>query len=291
MSHFPNRITPIHVCWQLYASGISPENIPVKINVHRATVYRWISGIKKKGLTRFLSDYQNAKKGSRHRKINPIIKEKVFLVRQEYKDCCGQKIKYVLKRDYGIAIGVSTIYRILGAKYQLRSKWKKYCKRGPVLTPVKPRDSVQFDTVDCGELYAFTSIDIFTKEPVVIIKDSIDSSAGKEALISQLDWFGKVNHIQRDGGSEFEDEWIAEANRRNIPVRTSRPYKKNDQAFIEKFNGTLRKECIGYLYYRKKDLPMLQKKVNDYIEYYLNKRPHMSLNMLTPKEFSMSHLT
>ena len=291
MSHFTDRITPIHVCWQLYGSGISPEKIPAKIGIHRATVYRWIAGIKKKGFAKFLADYQSAKKGRRRCKVNPTIKEKVFHLRQEYKDCCGQKIKFLLQREYGIPLGVSTIYRILGTKYQLRSKWKKYIKRGLVLTPIKPRHSIQFDTVDCGELYAFTSIDIFTKEPAVVIKKSIDSLAGKEALEIQLSQYGKIENAQRDGGSEFEEHWINEMNKRGIPVRTSRPYKKNDQAFIEKFNGTLRKECFGYIKYKKEDQQLLQKKVDEYIQYYMTKRPHMSLNMQTPKEFAMSHLT
>lgn len=291
MSHFIDRVTPIHVCWQLYRSGISPEAIPAKIGIHRATVYRWIAGIKTKGFVQFLADYQKAKKGRRNRKINPAIREKVFEIRKEYKNCCGQKIKYILKRNYDISIGVSTIYRILGTKYQLRSKWKKYCKRGPVLTAEKPREVVQFDTVDFGELFAFTSIDIFTKEPVVIIKDALDSKAGKEALIAQLERFGQVEKMQRDGGPEFHDQWDAEAKRRKIYVRTSRPYKKNDQSFIEKFNGTLRKECLGYLKYRKRDIEKVQKRVDEYLTYYLTKRPHMGLNMQTPTEFAMSHLT
>jgi transposase InsO family protein len=291
MSHFTDRITPIHVCWQLYNSGVSPEEIPAKIGKHRATVYRWIKGINEQGFSCFLEDYQNAKKGRRNRSVTPYIKAKVFEVRKEYKNCCGQKIKYILKRDYNISLGVSTIYKILGEKYQLRSKWKKYCKRGPVLTPTKPRCSIQFDTVDCGELYAFTSIDIFTKEPVVVIKEAITSKAGKEALDAQLEWYGEVDQIQRDGGPEFKDKWEEEVRNRNIPLRTSRPYKKNDQAFIEKFNGTLRKECFGYVKYKKKDKERLQKMVNEYIDFYLTKRPHMSLNMQTPKEFAMSHLT
>lgn len=291
MSHFTDRITPIHVCWQLYCSGVSPEAIPAKIDKNRATVYRWLAGIKKKGFTKFLSDYQNAKKGRRHRKINPYIKAKVFEAREEYKECCGQKIKHVLKRDFGIFIGVSTIYRILGEKYQLRSKWKKYCKRGPVLIAEKPREVVQVDTVDFGEIFAFTSIDIYTKEPCVIMKDSLDSKAGKEALKAQLEVFGKVQKIQRDGGLEFQNLWDKEAKRRKIFIRTSRPYKKNDQAFIEKFNGTLRKECLGHLKYKRKDLKIVQKRVDDFIHYYMTKRPHMGLNMQTPKEFAMSHLT
>lgn len=291
MSHFIDRITPIHVCWQLYGSGVSPEKIPAKLGLHRATVYRWLAGIKEMGFHQFLKNYQNAKRGRRNRKVNQALKAKVYAVRQEYKNCCGQKIKYLLKRDHGLSLGVSTIYRILGEKYQLRSKWKKYQRRGPVLKAEKPREVVQVDTVDLGELFAFTAIDIFTKESCVVIQDKLTSLAGKEALQKQLHWFGTVDKIQRDGGPEFQDHWDTEAKQRGIFIRTSRPYKKNDQAFIEKFNGTLRKECLGYWKYRQQDLPAVQKRVDEFLDYYLTKRPHMGLNMQTPKEFTMSHLT
>jgi transposase InsO family protein len=53
----------------------------------------------------------------------------------------------------------------------------------------------------------------------------------------------------------------------------------------------LRKECIGYMKYTKKDIHWLQEKINNYINYYYYERPHLSLGMKTPKEYLMSHLT
>ncbi|MCC6638930.1 transposase, partial [Candidatus Falkowbacteria bacterium] len=38
-------------------------------------------------------------------------------------------------------------------------------------------------------------------------------------------------------------------------------------------------------------LKEVQRRVDEFIHYYMTKRPHMSLNMQTPKEFAMSHLT
>jgi len=70
------------------------------------------------------------------------------------------------------------------------------------------------------------------------------------------------------------------------------PISVNCTAYIERFNGILRKECLVYVKYKKEDLDMVQNKVNKYIEYYHKVRPHLSLNMKTPYEFvSMLHLT
>jgi transposase InsO family protein len=292
MPHTVDRITKIHICYSLWKQGVSPEQMPQELGINRATVYRWLRGFQRKGLKKFVREYTNAKKGRRQpRKTDPLLKARVFSIRDEYKKCCGEKIQYILRRDYATTIAISTIYRILGEKYQLRSKWKKYSKRGFVRIGAKPREVIQTDSVDLGSLYAFTAIDTFTKEVSVSVASRLTASAGREALKVQLLAFGKIEHIQRDGGSEFKKEWQDYAIKHIPSVRTARPYKKNEQAFIERFNGILRKECLGYLHYKKRDLNTVQKQVDEYLLYYHTKRPHLSLNMLTPKEFAMSHLT
>lgn len=286
-----NNITRIHVCWNLYRSGISPEQIAVKIEKHRATVYRWIKGFRQKSIRRFLADYESAKKGRRQRKTNPILKDRIYRIREERRKCCGEKIQYFLKREYGDDISVSTIYRILNEKYLLKKRWRGNEKRGTVLKGSKPREVVQVDTVDFGSIYAFTAIDTFTREASVILKRRLDSKSGEEALISQLQFFGRIDGIQRDGGPEFKGQWQDKARACISTIRTAKPYRKNEQSFIERFNGILRKECLGHLKYSQKNLLQLQRKVQEFLAYYHYERPHLSLNMQTPHQFAMSHLT
>lgn len=291
MSHLEESVTAIHVVWQLIQSGVSAEEIPSKVNRHRATVYRWITGIRLYGINEFIRQYRVAKKGHRHSKTNAIVKTWVYSLREQNRQCCGEKIQYFLKKEHDHIISVSTIYRILSEKYQLRSKWKKNMKRGHVLKGTRPREAIQTDTVDFGKVFAFTSIDTFTKEPCVVLKPVLDSTAGAEALLEQLAFFGDIEGIQRDGGPEFKGHWDELARQRIPNIRTAKPYKKNEQAFIERFNGILRKECLGYGPYKPEQIPELQKRLDKFIDYYLNIRPHLSLNMQTPKEFAMSHLT
>jgi transposase len=205
MSHIDNSITKIEICKSLLANGISPEDIPRQLNIHRSTVYRWKKKLNQIGINEFKRRYRLAKTGRRQpRKTNPAIKCRIYAIREEYHNCCGEKIKYILNRDYGTRISVSTIYHILGEKYQLRSKWKKYSKRGYVRIGTKPREVIQTDTVVLGDIFAFTAIDTFTKEASVIIKPELTSQAGKEALREQLGYFKTIDHIQRDGGHEFK---------------------------------------------------------------------------------------
>jgi hypothetical protein len=54
--------------------------------------------------------------------------------------------------------------------------------------------------------------------------------------------------------------------------------------YIESFNRSFRKECVGWGKYKVRDLPILAKEVKDYLDYYHTKRAHLGLEMKTPFE-------
>jgi transposase InsO family protein len=56
---------------------------------------------------------------------------------------------------------------------------------------------------------------------------------------------GHVAVLQTDGGPEFKGTFAQQARAYCDRHRIARPYKKNEQAYIESFNRTLRKECLG----------------------------------------------
>lgn len=284
------NISIIELAWELHKSGVSSDEIASRLSKHRATVFRWISKIRRCGIREFLRRYERAKKGRRQkRKTDPVIKARVYAIREKYHDCCGEKIEYWMLKDYNVKLSISTIYRILGEKYQLRSKWKKNQTRGPVPRAKKPREVIQHDTVDFGELFAYTSVDIFTREAQVVIRPALEAQDGAAALKEQMSYFQFSDMMQRDGGHEFKAEWNLEARSYCNRIRTARPYKKNEQSYIESFNRTLRKECLGWRKYKKDDLRTTQEKVNEFLDFYNNRRPHLSLNLQSPREY-LSHL-
>lgn len=284
------NISIIELAWELYRSNVRPDEIASRLGKHRATIYRWLKAIKQSGIREFLRKYKQAKKGRRQRrKTDPVIKARIYAIREKYRNCCGEKIKYWMKKNYDVTISVATIYNILGEKYQLRSKWKKNEKRGPVPKASKQREVIQHDTVDFGNLYAFTSIDIFTREAQVVIRPKLEATDGVKALKEQMDYFKFSEMLQRDGGSEFKAEWNKQAKKYCHRIRTARPYRKNEQSYIESFNRTLRKECLGWAKYKRKDLRFIQEKVDKFLNFYNNERPHLSLNLQAPTEY-LSHL-
>lgn len=289
------QITKIILAWELVEQGLIKTHIAEQLDIGRATLYRWLKGIQQaSNLEFFVDQYLAAKKGPRQkRKIDGLVKIWVWDLRKKHKECCGQKIQHYLEKEKGLHLAVPTIYRILSEKYILRTKWKKNKKRGSVPKASKPREVVQMDTMDFGEIFAFNGIDIFTKEADVVLRPSLTGHDGyiflKTAMKRRFN--GHVDLAQTDGGSEYQDEFkqhvLEYANRHRI----ARPYKKNEQAYIESFNRSLRKECLGWSKYKLKDLSMLTKEVGVYLKYYHTQRAHCSLEMKTPFEFKrLSHI-
>lgn len=282
------QITKISLAWELFQEGMPQLHIAKQVGVNRVTVYRWVKGITTTGeLELFIDQYLLAKKGSRKkRKIDGLLKVRVWKLRETYRQCCGQKIQYFLKRDYGIELGVKTIYRILKEKYQLRSKWKKNQKRGPVPEASKPREVVQMDTLDFGEIFAFTGIDIYSKEADILLAPELTGQYGYHFLRQSMErrFNEYVKLIQTDGGPEFKDEFKQHVLEYTQRHRIAHPYKKNEQAYIESFNRSLRKECLGWVKYKRKELSAVIREVEEYLEYYHKVRPHISRGMRPPLE-------
>ena len=62
-----------------------------------------------------------------------------------------------------------SVYRLVREDFKVGSAWKRYRVRGEAQKATAPRQVVQHDTVDFGTLFAFNSLDIFSKEPAVVI--------------------------------------------------------------------------------------------------------------------------
>lgn len=284
------NISRIEIAWYLWEENVKPDIIAQRVKVHRATVYRWIKRFRYIGLRRTIEHYENCKKRQRKkRKTTGINKKKIYEVRSKNRGCCGEKIRYFLKKDYGIKISVATIYNVLRERYRLRSKYKKN-KYGEAPKGKKERGVVQADTVDFGEVYAYTYIDTYTRQAVVDLELGLESEDGYASMTVVKRKMRKIKLLQVDGGPEFKGEFKKRVSEIAASMRVSRPYKKNEQSFIESFNRSLRKECLGWRKYKMNELREMKLKVEEYIQYYNNVRPHLGLGMKTPNEVAVCRI-
>jgi len=284
------QITKIILCSELFNKGLPQTHIAEELGINRDTVRLWINGIQENTLFGFIDKYSCAKKGERSkRKIDVLTKSRIYKLRTNNRDCCGQKIKEFLFDEYKTSVSHTTIYKILGEKYKLKSKWKKNQVRGPVPHANKPREVIQVDTVNFGSIFAFTGVDIFTREVEVALYPDLTALNGLNFLNYSFEKrYKHTELLQADGGHEWKAEFKQNVHKFADRFRIARPYKKNEQSFIESFNRSLRKECLGWVKYKEKDIPNLNQELKNYLIWYHGKRPHMGLNMQTPNSFIKS---
>ena len=282
-----NRYTMFELAWELHLAGLNPAAVGQRVNRDRATVYRWLSQIKILGIREFIRKKKECKRRRQKRKIVGPVPAKIREIRRDT-GWCGQKIAKELLENHAVKISVPTIYRVLKQDFELGAASKRHKYRGETPKATQPREVIQHDTVNFGELYAHTSIDVFTKEPAVIVVDNLESETGVKAFIRQKAFYGPAKLHQTDEGSEFKGDYPSSVEKTGSQHRFARPYKKNDQAFIENFNRSLRSECLGWVKYRKEEKAAVQQMVDEYLQHFISRRWHMGLpNMMTPAQFKL----
>ncbi|MGH7238532.1 MAG: helix-turn-helix domain-containing protein [Candidatus Saccharimonadales bacterium] len=279
-------LTQYQVAWNMYQAGSTMEQITTVVGKHRATVYRWFARIKRIGIMEF--DRRKAVCKVRRPKAQTPenVIQKIVDIRNEF-GWCGQKIRKELKEIHGITIGLSTIYRWLHKRFTKAVVGiAKYKKHQAIVTASRPREVVENDTVDLGGgIYAYTAIDIFSKEPSVFIGTNLEMATGAEAFAYHNQFYGSVSLHQSDNGSEFQTTF-REAVLAVSRHRYSRPYKKNEQSHIENFNKALRSECFPGNNYGKHSVAALQSQAEQFTSHYINRRWHMGLpDLMTPAQF------
>lgn len=278
-------LTHYEVAWNMYQAGLKAEQITRVVKKHRATVYRWLKQIKRLGIRDFLRRKHTAK----HRRLKARTPEttiqRIVDIRNLY-GWCGQKIRKELQEKHGIILGLSTVYRWLHKRFTRAAVGvQKYKKHKALVTATAPREVVEHDTVDLGGLYAYTAIDIFSKEPSVFIGADLEMATGAEAFAYHERFYGKTELHQSDNGSEFQTTF-REAVEAVSEHRYSRPYKKNEQSHIENFNKALRSEVFGQFKYKLEDLETVRLEAKLFTQHYIHSRWHMGLpDLMTPAQF------
>jgi transposase InsO family protein len=283
------NITLWELAWELSRSGVSTDEIALRVGKHRATVYRWLKGIRYRGIKRFVKDKKQAKRKRKRRKLDTQVVFKIKEVRRRT-NWCGEKIVWELKTKQGIAVSRASVYRVLNRYFKLRSKWKKNQARGKVPKASGPRQVIQADTVDLGSLFAYTAIDIFTREVAVVLGDNLTAGQGRECVGQLLKSLGSCQVFQTDNGGEFAGECQTVIRKHSLRHRKIRARRKNENAYIESFHRSLRKECVGWSKYSRRDKDQLQALINQYLVHYHTERPHLGLGLKTPAEVALSHL-
>jgi len=94
-----NTVTQIYVAWELKKAGHNADEIAAQLGKHRSTIYWGLKGIRMRGIRGYVTCFKQAKKGRRVRKTHGHVVQRVLRLRREYRDCCGEKIVYLVAQE------------------------------------------------------------------------------------------------------------------------------------------------------------------------------------------------
>ena len=222
------------------------------------------------------------------------------IIRNRLKELAGQRRRFgcprlhILLRREGIAINhkrTERIYREEGLSLRRRKRKKTAAIiRTDMPKAQKPNQRWSMDFVsDClfngRKIRVLTIVDDYSRECLNL---EVDTSINGVRITNVLNRIGFIKGLPEcitiDNGPEFTGKVLdAWAYTRGVKLNFIRPGKPVDNAYIESFNGKFREECLNDNWF------MSLQHARDIIESwridYNSKRPHSSLNGLTPEEF------
>ena len=283
------------------------ENISLTcrhFDISRQTFYRWKKRYNPHDL-RTLEDRSHRPKHLRQPTYSPKLVEAVLKLREEFPRWGKDKLVVLLgKRGYKASTSmVGRIIKRLKDRGVLREaianhisarkcrRTRPYAIRKPKEYEAKiPGDIVQVDTLDVRPLPGvlikhFTAIDIICRWDVIEAHTTATSKSATSfisTLINRMPF--PVRAIQVDGGSEFQDTFEAECQKRNIKLFVLPPRSPKLNGCVERAQRTHTEE-----FYEVTDCDFEIRELNLALQnwemVYNTIRPHQSLGYLTPKEF------
>ena len=227
------------------------------------------------------------------RKHDPIVEERLQRMAQRYPKWGCPQLHEQLRRA-GFVINHKRTERLYEEfRLKLRCRRRRRLPMGVrqvLLQPICPMQcwSVDFmhDTLSWGKPYRLLNvIEDYDREALRV---EIDFSLGAERVRRVLDelfeLYGIPQFIRSDNGPEFRDEalqkWIRS---KGITWEFIQPGKPAQNAYVERFNGTMRDELLDM--HSFKSLEEARQAVDDWIKIYKEQRTHRSLGKLPPREF------
>lgn len=197
--------------------------------------------------------------------------------------------------DKGYKWNHKRIYRVYTEmKLNIRRRAKKRLPdriKQPLTVATAPNETWSIDfmsdsLVDGRKFRLLNVIDDFNRESLAIEVDTSLPSLRVIRVLNQLIAVrGKPANIRTDNGPEFISHKLQQwCEQNNITLQYIQPGKPMQNAYIERKNGSIRRELLNaYLFYSLTEVRTMSK---EWQADYNTERPHKSLGYLSPVKFA-----
>lgn len=168
-------------------------------------------------------------------------------------------------------------------------KWLVRQSPAPLSVPkgmneVWSMDFMHDQLADGRSIRLLNVIDDFNREVLGIEIDfSLPSARVIRTLTQLIGWRGRPAVIRCDNGPEYlSAALIAWARQWRIRLEYIQPGKPQQNAYIERFNRTVRSEWLSQYHWTA--VAEIQHFATEWMWHYNHERPHMALGGITPKQ-------
>jgi hypothetical protein len=290
----------LHVLQHFYKYGW--RSTVDAFGIGKSTLYDWKKAYEhsRKSLVSLIPKKTKPKR-VRQMLTDPKIVQFIREFRQQYGNIGREKIKIFLD-EYALELGLNSISeRTISKVIKQRNLFfdgVKRAKRKHRFSRQRTKKSPQatapgFVEMDSVILYVSSvrhsfmcCIDIHTKFAHVRKVKAVSSLQAKLTFME----FEKlsphqVHTVQTDNGSEFFLNFHEYLEKQNISHQFIYPRSPKINGVVERFNRTIQEEFINRndeIFYNQEAFTV---KLQQYLTWYNEKRPHMALNYLSPMQF------
>jgi putative transposase len=184
---------------------------------------------------------------------------------------------------------VYRIYREL--ELNLRIKPRRRIKRDKpealsvpmAINQIWSMDFMSDTLTDGRSIRAFNVVDDYNREGLNIDVDlSMPAQRVIQSLERLIEWRGKPKAIRCDNGPEYISQALRDwAQAMDIELMYIQPGKPTQNAYIERFNRTVRQECLNLHLFDS--VESAQNITTQWLWIYNNQRPHFALGGMPPR--------
>lgn len=205
---------------------------------------------------------------------------------------------YATMRSKGAVWNHKRVYRVYTQMHlNIRRKMKRRLPdriKQPLTVAPQPRQTWSMDFMsdsltDKRKFRTLHIIDDNNREALAMVQDiSLNSQRVVRTLDDLAREYGYPKQIRTDNGPEFISNnlkaWCNDNNVDHIFIQKGKP---TQNAFVERFNGSYRRELLdAYIF---NTLDEVRTMTDEWKEHYNNERPHDSLNNLSPKQYLLKN--
>jgi transposase InsO family protein len=292
----PENLTPeqrllLLDTWQ--RSKLPASDFAAMVGISKHTLYTWKWKFEEQGPGGLVDRPRGGRKGS---KLPELTKRTILMLKQANPDWGCQRISDMLVRGPGLAASASSVARILvEAGYELHEEaTRPHPDKVRSFERARPNQLWQTDLFTFilkrqnRRVYLVAFMDDHSRFIVSYGLHASQSTAlVLEVLRAGLTSYPAPEEILTDNGTQYvtwrgKSQFSRELEKRGIKQVVARPRHPQTLGKIERFWGTLWKECIEAAVFL--DLGDAQRRIGLFIDHYNFQRPHQGIAGLVPAD-------